>query len=105
VPTPTETPITAAAGAQFTIEVEANPTTGYEWSPDFGRDRIRLVRREFATVHERAGATGPAIGSGRVERFVFEALAEGATSVQLRLKRAWETAPVDERTYRVVVRR
>ena len=103
MPTATSTPIRTAAGRQFTIELESNPTTGYEWCPAFSEDRVRLIRHEGPRVEEKPAAR-TRLGAGGVDRFVFEALAEGETSVQMTLKRAWESVHLEQRTFRVVVR-
>ncbi len=105
MPTPIDKPITAAAGTQFAIELESNPTTGYEWQPVFSPDRVRLVRRELSPAGRQADGEGPAFGAGGAERFVFEALAAGATVIGMALKRSWEPAALVERRYRVIVRR
>jgi predicted secreted protein len=104
VPTPTDKPIQAAAGTQFAIELESNPTTGYEWQPVFSPEKVRLVRRAHSPAGRQADGEGPAFGAGRAERFVFEALAAGTTTIRMALKRSWEPAAIVERSYRVIVR-
>ena len=105
MPTPTDKPIKAAAGTQFTIELESNPTTGYEWQPAFSPEQVALVRRELRPAGGQAGGEGPAVGAGGTERFVFEALAAGTTAIGMALKRSWEPAAIEKRSYRVIVRR
>ena len=105
MPTPTDKPIKAAAGTQFAIELESNPTTGYEWQPVFSPEKVRLVRRERSPAARQADGEGPAFGAGGTERFVFEALAAGATVIGMALKRSWEPAALEQRSYRVIVRR
>jgi len=105
VPTSIDKPVTAAAGTQFAIELESNPTTGYEWQPVFSPEKVRLVRHELSPRGRQEGREGPALGAGGTERFVFEALAAGTTTIRMALKRSWEPAAIVERSYRVIVRR
>ena len=105
MPTPIDKPVTAAAGTQFTIELECNPTTGYEWQPVFSPEKVRLVRRQLLRGGRQADGEGPAFGAGGTARFVFEALAAGTTTIRMALKRSWEPAAIVERSYRVVVHR
>lgn len=86
--------ISVGQGEAFVIELAANPTTGYEWQPDFDPAALRLAGREFV----RSGA---AMGAGGVERFRFESLAAGATRLSFAYRRAWESAVKDQAVFQV----
>ena len=104
MPTETSKPIKTAAGRQFTIEIESNPTTGYQWCPVFSEAKVRLIRHDGPRVESKPGSRTP-VGAGGVDLFVFEALAEGETSIQMTLKRVWETTHLEQRTFRVSIER
>jgi predicted secreted protein len=81
--------VTAIVGEEFTIALEANPATGYQWEPEYDTSLIRLVDREFSS-------TGAGIGSASSECFRWLALAKGIALIRFIYKRKWETAAADE---------
>ena len=92
--------ISVGVGQRFAVELEANPTTGYTWqlSAPPG-DQVHLVDSDFTP-------TGPQQpGSGGMQRFTFEAVASGSTSLAFGYVRPWETgvAPAQTATYPVKV--
>jgi predicted secreted protein len=86
--------ISVSKGEAFVIELAANPTTGYEWQPDFDPAALKLAGREFV----RSGA---AVGEGGAERFRFESLAAGATRLAFAYRRGWESAIKDQAVFQV----
>jgi len=82
---------------QFTVELDANPTTGYEWQVEFPRKMLRLVRRELSPP-------GPEIGGAVKQRFVFEALSKGNAVLELSYKRSWEPRALEARKISVQIR-
>ena len=99
------TVITATAGKKFVIELESNPTTGYEWQPAFPSDRVRLIRLERPLEPASSGMSEVKLGAGGVDRFVFKALAPGRALISMDLKRAWESTNIEHRVFQVTVRR
>ncbi len=86
--------ISVSKGEAFVIELVANPTTGYEWQPDFDPAALKLAGREFVR-------SGSAMGAGGVERFRFESLAAGATRLSFTYKRGWESTSRDQAVFQV----
>jgi predicted secreted protein len=72
-------PIETAPGKDFTIVLEANPTTGYHWelveTPDSAI--VEFLSREY-NADEPA-----AVGSGGLDVWTFRARAAGETSITL----------------------
>ena len=86
--------IIVGKGEAFVIELAANPTTGYEWQPDFDPAALKLAGREFLR-------SGSAVGEGGAERFRFESLAAGATRLAFTYKRGWESTSRDQAVFQV----
>ncbi len=87
--------VETTVGKEFTISLEANPTTGYKWEVDFGSSFLDLVASEFRQAAARPGM----VGVGGEQRFTFRALQAGTTTVQFTYKRPWEQGVADERTF------
>lgn len=89
--------IVASVGEPFTIELESNPTTGYQWDLEFDAELVRVLDRK---VEPRATA----FGAGGTERFVVEPMRVGETAIRARYRRVWEAAPVETQEFEVHVR-
>jgi inhibitor of cysteine peptidase len=96
-----DTSISVRSGESFTIRLEANPTTGYEWSATIGDEAVlSLEKSDYAADETASGMTG----SGGVQSFTFKALKSGDTTVELVYQRSWEPSEDDTRvTYAVKV--
>jgi len=73
-----------ASGEQFTIKLEANITTGYEWQAEYDESLLALLESEYVPDDE----DGPP-GSGGAQFFTFEGLKSGATEIILVYKQPW----------------
>ncbi|MCP4268037.1 MAG: protease inhibitor I42 family protein [Candidatus Brocadiaceae bacterium] len=80
--------IFATVGAVFDIELNANPTTGYEWQIHIDKNLVQLINRCY-----EISDTG--IGAGGIERFAFEALKPGKTLIRMESGRAWESKAIE----------
>ena len=91
--------ITVPVGVGFTINVKANPTTGYTWEVGFDQSLLKLVRR-----YTPSGSG--AIGAGGVETFEFEGIKAGQTEIYLNYKRSFEpnNPPLETKTFKVTVK-
>jgi predicted secreted protein len=87
--------LTAKVGDVFTLDVQATPTTGYQWQPA-DLTGLELVSTAFIPA-------GVSPGSGGVQRFRLRATAVGRYVPTFQLKRAWETSPIDTRAFEVDV--
>lgn len=92
----------ANAAKTFSLELDANATTGYEWSYEIEDDSLlKVVKDEYKADPADEGMAGV----GGTQYYVFEGVKAGETDVTFRYARSWEDSekPMDERTYRVTV--
>lgn len=74
--------ISVAAGRTFVIELEANPTTGYEWTAEANAN-AELVKSRQVTHSTLAGAPG-------MQQLTFRATATGSSTLVLHYARSFE---------------
>lgn len=94
-------PIKVNAGQKFTICLESNPTTGYEW--EIARPlESNIVMFVYSSY--KPGRRKLLGGAGR-ELWVFKAVGKGKTEVCFRYVRPWEkdVPPIDKKVFRVSV--
>jgi predicted secreted protein len=91
--------ITVPVGVSFTINVKANPTTGYTWEVGFDQSLLKLVKRYTPS------GTG-AMGAGGVESFEFEGMKKGDTKIYMNYKRSFEpnNPSLETKTFDVTVK-
>lgn len=94
--------IRAGLGEQITLELPANPSTGYSWRivgtmPSL----LRSVAREY----EPGQNTGNIVGAGGTEIWTFQAHETGQADMTMEYVRPWETdTPAAlTRTFRITV--
>jgi inhibitor of cysteine peptidase len=87
--------IVAPVGESFTIELEGNPTTGYEWELEFDNDKLKLMDRQYQPPDANA------VGGGGKEQFKLKAIKKGDTVIRAIYKRAWERDPIEEKKFNV----
>lgn len=87
-------------GDTFSVVLEANPTTGFQWESYFNSSYIELVNREY-TPH-----SPELIGSGGHETFNFLALKSGETEITFSYLRSWEKGkpPIEKRFYEIIIK-
>lgn len=76
-------------GEIFSVELESNPTTGYQWEESFDEKKVKLVDKNFDLPSRAIGAAGK-------ETFTFEALSEGTSTIRLDYKRGWESDSIEK---------
>ena len=84
--TANDTNITVTAGEQFTISLESNPTTGYNWSvriPE-GGEKIMIISSEYAK--SKSGK----IGEGGEQLWRFKTIGTGEVKLELSYIRPWK---------------
>jgi inhibitor of cysteine peptidase len=85
-------------GQKFTVTLESNPTSGFEWLPKFDGSIINLVSNDFqATMPKRIGSSGKDI-------FTFLAISSGSSNLKMLYKRRWEEQFVAEKIFVINVR-
>ena len=88
-------------GKTFTIALDANMTTGYNWSQHI-KDEAVVAYVDNAYV---AAATDPqVVGGGGTDTFTFKAVSKGTTTITLTYARPWESVPaIQTRTITITV--
>jgi inhibitor of cysteine peptidase len=84
-------------GQEFTIILESNPTTGYQWIPTFNTSMINLVSHNFQP------STTKLMGSPGTDTFKFKATNQGTESLKMIYKRTWEKEFVKEKVFVIKV--
>lgn len=94
--------IQAKAGQEFTITIESNATTGYQWqlAQTPNESIVKFVKSDY-----KAPQNGR-IGQGGEEVWTFKAVAKGTAQISMKYVRSWEkdVAPAKTQTYTVVVK-
>jgi inhibitor of cysteine peptidase len=85
-------------GSKVTVELEENPTTGYQWMVN-GIDEIFVVPEGDAFL---IGAQ-MGLGAGGVRRFFFRAKGTGCTSLSLINKRPWQSDNEAMATFKLAI--
>jgi inhibitor of cysteine peptidase len=80
-------PVTLEVGGQVTLELQANPTTGYSWELTEAPDTA--VVRVVSDDHVRPAEPIP--GAGGLQRIVVEGVATGTARLDFGYRRPWET--------------
>lgn len=80
--------IKSKIGEVFTIELESNPTTGYQWQESFDTEKVKLLDKKVKTKSKEFG------GSGK-EILTFQTVGEGNSIIKLSYKRSWENSEAD----------
>jgi inhibitor of cysteine peptidase len=89
-------------GKTFTIALDANATTGYNWSQTTkDTNVVAYVDNEYV-----AEARDPqVVGGGGTDTFTFKAVGKGTTTITLTYARPWESVPpAQTRTITVTVK-
>jgi inhibitor of cysteine peptidase len=77
-------------GGNFTIKLESNPSTGYSWHPIYDEEYVKLISNDFMQMTKL-------MGSGGLERFVFQSVKSGSSNIEMVYKRAWEKKAIKSR--------
>jgi inhibitor of cysteine peptidase len=92
--------IEVKSGEQFVIQLDSNPTTGYAWAVQSNTDPAVAKK----TASQYLAAQPAVVGSGGVQRLVFDARTRGSTTIVLRYEQSFAPDPSDEElTYTVNV--
>ena len=96
-----DTNIAAGAGQTFLIQLDENPTTGYEWSCAINDESIvKLTGSEYQQTPAASGL----VGSGGIRAMTFKALKAGSATITLNYQRPWENTPAETLTFNVAVK-
>lgn len=84
--------ITVKKGQEFTIILESNPSTGYQWIPTVNTSIINLVSHNFQPSTKLMGSPG-------TDTFKFKATNQGTEPLKMVYKRSWEKKFVKEKVF------
>ena len=88
-----DTSISVKSGETFTIKLEANPTTGYEWSATISDESVVTLEKSDYAPDE---AASDVVGSGGMQTLTFKALKSGSATIDLVYQRSWEPSEDDQ---------
>ena len=84
----------------FSVVLDSNPTTGYQWEAKFDESFIKLVSSNYMQNPQ----TENMVGSGGTQNFEFSALKSGETEMTFYYVRPWEKDnPAETKTYKVII--
>ena len=76
--------ITAGIGDLIALELPSNPTTGYKWA------FASIDENAVSVEHADYEATGSALGSGGIDKWMLRVRSSGVTRIELKRSRPWE---------------
>lgn len=86
------------ATENFSISLESNPTTGYQWEGDYNEEYLQFLGKEYLAQ------SSDLVGSGGNDVFRFVALKAGETEIVFSYLRLWEMKPISQAVYRVIIK-
>jgi inhibitor of cysteine peptidase len=85
-PGPPPADVAATPGQQFTIALDANRSTGFQW--ELAKPLDEAVVKHVETTYEQE--PNAAVGAGGKEIWTFDAVAPGWAKIELVYRRPWE---------------
>jgi len=99
-----ESVIEVAVGDTFTLEFEANETTGFRWMAEHDAQKLESIKDEYVPDEVPEGGQ-PLLGSGGTHRFTFKAIEPGTAEIRFTYSRPWESVqPAKRIIYEVIIR-
>ena len=97
--------ITLTKGETLILDLDSNPTTGYQWSVNETNEQI-LKQKGEAVFSQPTTEGEPLLGAGGTETFHFEAVGKGQVTLKIDYLRSWEKdiEPVETFTIQIEVR-
>ncbi len=97
-------PIEVNVGEDFTITLDANPSTGYSWSLSKPLDKevVTLVSNNYLTPKTEKNK----VGQGGKSVWKFKGAGAGKAVITLEYKRSWEKGkpPAEKKSYFILVK-
>jgi len=97
-----EKQLTVKVNEKFKIKLESNPSTGYEWIPEYDSEFLKLIKSKYYLPKD----IGETIAAGEpgTQKFVFKALKPGETDITMNYVRPWENCiPAEQIVYHVKI--
>ena len=92
--------INTSVDQEFTIALDSNPTTGYEWQVSHDANMLSLVEDRYEPDEKAKGL----VGAGGTQYYCFKALKKGSTEVILIYKRPWEEETARDMVFKVNIK-
>ena len=101
VPVKEEKKLTVKVNEKFSIKLESNPSTGYQWFKEFNSGFLKFISSNYSSDDlNKSNITG----KPGTQKFVFKALKAGKTDITLTYARPWENCiPAKEIIYHVKI--
>lgn len=90
-------------GQEFTLALEANPTTGYCWEADYDAHFLQLKEQNFEPLTPKGPGSARPLGSPGKAVFTFIPIKTGQTTITVIYHRTWEKTPAQEEVFTVIV--
>jgi predicted secreted protein len=93
--------IEVASGAQFTLALKGNATTGFTWAADYDKSLFSMVEDKYVTDSNPQGM----VGVGGTQNLTLKALKAGKGTITCKYARTWESVPAAQTlTFNVTVK-
>ena len=100
VHTDVEKTIVTGVGQEFTIALDSNPTTGYDWEEIHDESMLSLIEDKYVPDEKAKGL----VGAGGTQYYRFQALEIGNTEITFTYQRPWEGTFIQQKVFRVNIR-
>ena len=98
--TDSEQVINTTVNQEFTIALDSNPTTGYNWEASYDENMLSLEKEEYNPDEKAPGL----LGAGGTQYYRFQALKVGETEITVTYKRSWETESAEQKVFTVDIK-
>lgn len=97
--------ISAGLGDLVIIELDANPTTGFDWEakPGAKDSALEFKSKEFQTHSQLNPEVRPKLGQGGIAKFTYRVAAVGKAEISLAYRRSWEKTVKPLKTFTVTI--
>ncbi len=92
--------INTTVNQEFTIALDSNPTTGYNWEVSYDENMLSLEKEEYNPDAKAPGL----LGAGGTQYYRFKALKVGATEITVTYKRSWKTGYAEQKAFTVDIK-
>lgn len=93
----------------FIIKLTANPTTGYNWSVNYDKNYLNLIRYQYESSYDpsqkfqKVGAPGVGVWTFKIVPQQPATARSQTTQIKFSYQRPWEKQPVNTLTFNVTL--
>ena len=91
------------AGETFTIVLDSNPTTGFQWTAQANVGDAKMLEQTAHQYIAPNAGEAPVAGMAGIEEWTFRAVNTGTTRITLSYDRPWEGGEKGVRTFELTV--